>query len=226
MFTTLVPSHAVPAEPRAWGARSLSLGLHAGLIALAVWSTQRARPASAPGRDPGFVLTFVPHAARTPAPRLPAAPSLPGVATAVPLVVPSVPPVGIPAPAPTWVEPSFAAPGAPGVVEPAGPPSPPPTAPLDVRVVEEPPVLLWHPAPGYPELLRRAGIEGRVTVEVVLDTLGRPERGSLRVIESTHALFVPEAMALVRDSRYAPARFGGRPVRVRIRAPVVFALRR
>ena len=228
MFTTLVPSHALPAEPWGWGSRGLSLALHVGLIALAVWSTQRVRRAAAPGRDPAIVLTWTPHPAHAPAPPpMPAAPALPGVATHAFLVAPSVPPVRIPPPATagSWVEPPGAAPVVAPVADPAGPPSPP-AAPLDVRVVEEPPVLVWHPVPGYPELLRRAGIEGRVTVEVVLDTLGRAERGSLRVVATTHALFVPEALALVRDSRYTPARFGGRPVRVRIQVPVAFALRR
>ena len=97
---------------------------------------------------------------------------------------------------------------------------------MDVRSVEEAPVLLSHPAPGYPELMRRAGVEGRVLLEAVLDTMGRVERGSLRVLASTHALFVPDAAALVLGSRYRPARFGGRPVRVRIQVPVSFALRR
>jgi protein TonB len=97
---------------------------------------------------------------------------------------------------------------------------------MDVRTVEEPPVLLSHPEPGYPDLLRSAGIEGRVVVEAVLDTLGRVERGSLRIVSSTHALFVPEASALVLGSRYRPGRFGGTAVRVRIQVPVNFALRR
>ena len=97
---------------------------------------------------------------------------------------------------------------------------------MDVAFVEEPPVLLDHPVPGYPELMRRAGIEGRVVVEAVIDTLGRAERGSLRIVSSTHGLFVPEASALVLGSRYRPARFGGKPVRVRVRVPVDFTLRR
>jgi protein TonB len=97
---------------------------------------------------------------------------------------------------------------------------------MDARAVEEPPVLLSHPTPGYPALLRSAGIEGRVVVEAVLDTAGRVERGSLRIVSSTHALFVPEASALVLGSRYRPARFGGMVVRVRIQVPVNFAIRR
>ena len=65
-----------------------------------------------------------------------------------------------------------------------------------------------------------------MVVEAVVDTSGDVVRGSLRVVSSSHALFVPEATALVRGSHYRPARFGGRPVRVRIQVPVTFALRR
>ena len=95
-----------------------------------------------------------------------------------------------------------------------------------MRVVEEPPVLLSHPVPRYPDILRQAGIEGRVVVEAVIDTTGHAERNGLWVVSSSHALFAPEASALVLGSRYRPARFGGRPVRVRILVPVAFALRR
>ena len=97
---------------------------------------------------------------------------------------------------------------------------------MDIRVVEELPVLFSHPVPRYPDILRQAGIEGRVVVEVVIDTAGRAERDGLRIVSSSHALFVPEAGALVLGSRYRPARFGGRPVRVRILVPVAFSLRR
>jgi protein TonB len=87
-------------------------------------------------------------------------------------------------------------------------------------------VLLGHPVPRYPELLRAAGIEGRVVVEVVLDTLGRAEPQTLRIATSAHLLFDAEASAVVLGSRYRPGRVAGRPVRVRIRVPVSFALRR
>jgi protein TonB len=144
------------------------------------------------------------------------------------IATPVLPPVEVP-PAPGSpvgaVDPFPEVPG-PALAAAGGPPSPAPAAPMDVRTVEEQPVLLSHPAPAYPDLLRSAGIEGRVVVEAVLDTTGRVERGSVRIVSSSHALFVPEASALVLGSRYRPARFGGMPVRVRIQVPVQFVLRR
>jgi protein TonB len=98
--------------------------------------------------------------------------------------------------------------------------------PLDARVVEDPPVLLAHPAVRYPEVLRQAGIEGEVMIEAVLDTLGRVETGSARVVRGAHALMDAEAMSVVGGSRYRPGRMGSHAVRVRIQVPVRFALRR
>jgi protein TonB len=222
--TLTVLAEDAPAGPE-WGARAASLTLHAGLIALAVWSTQRPPLSPTAPREYTMIFSLPERAPVAPPPQaVPAVlpglwrmPALPGV---MPLTLPTL------VPAPDWpTAPSELIPGTPGPV--AVPPPPPPTEGLvDLRVVEEIPVLLSHPTPRYPDILRQAGIEGRVLVEAVIDTTGRAERGGLRIMSSSHALFVPEASALVLGSRYRPARFGGRPVRVRILVPVAFALRR
>jgi protein TonB len=233
VLTTLTTTPAQAPDGREWGARSLSLVVHTVLIALAVWYTQASRVLDGARPDPGVFLMWSRHpaSAHAPPPRAPAAPAPTGlpVATLVPVPGLELPPIDLP-PAAGWpVAPADPGPGFPGATLPAspvGPPSPPQAPPMDARMVEEPPILLHYPAPGYPELLRRAGVEGRVLMEAVLDTTGRAERASLRIVSSTHALFVPEATALVLGSRYRPARFGGKAVRVRIQVPVSFALRR
>jgi protein TonB len=227
VLTTLTATPAQGPADRAWSA---SLALHAGLIALAVWWTQLPpRPQGSSHVEPTVVFWPAPrHTVPPPAPDHPAGPLSPAPLVTPTLVSPALPPIETP-PTPAWpVTPVDPLPGVPGpaVSVVPGPPSPSPVAPMDVRTVEEPPVLLSHPTPGYPDLLRSAGIQGRVVVEAVLDTLGRVERGSLRIVSSTHALFIPEASALVLGSRYRPARFGGMAVRVRIQVPVGFALRR
>lgn len=232
MLTTLAATPAQDPAGREWGARSLSVAVHAGLIALAVWYTQASRPPDRSRPYPGVLVTWTTRPARShaPPPLTPAVPVPPGapVAPSIPISGPVPPAIDVPTPAGWPVAPGDPFPGLPGAALPAtpvGPPSPP-APPMDIRMVEEPPVLLHHLAPGYPELLRRAGVEGRVIVEAVLDTAGRVERASLRIVASTHALFVPEATTLVLGSRYRPARFGGQPVRVRIQVLVTFALRR
>lgn len=78
--------------------------------------------------------------------------------------------------------------------------------------------------PRYPEILRQAGIEGRVLIEVILDTLGRAERGSIRVMSSPHQLFEAPARETVASCRYRPGRIQGRAVRVRVQVPINFTI--
>jgi len=78
----------------------------------------------------------------------------------------------------------------------------------------------------YPAILSQAGIEGRVTVEFVIDTLGRAERNSLRVVNSAHQLFDAPARSTVLSCRFRPGRIQGRAVRVRVQMPINFQIQR
>ena len=80
--------------------------------------------------------------------------------------------------------------------------------------------------PRYPEILRQAGIEGRVMIEFVIDTLGRAERNSMRVINSFHNLAEQPAKETVQSCRFRPGRIQGRAVRVRVQIPINFAISR
>jgi TonB family protein len=73
-----------------------------------------------------------------------------------------------------------------------------------------------NPAPRYPDLLRSAGIEGSVVVDVSTDENGSPEMSSLRVIGTTHDLFT----ASVRD---ALAKWHLSP-RANVRLPFLFVM--
>lgn len=96
--------------------------------------------------------------------------------------------------------------------------------PVVSTLVQDPPELLTAPTPVYPSLLMTAGIQGRVIVEAVVDTLGRAESGSVRVVVSDNAGFDPAALQAVRDARFRPGRMYGRAVRVLVQVPVVFRL--
>src|SRR2546427_12382877 len=56
-------------------------------------------------------------------------------------------------------------------------------------VVEERPALLSAPPAPYPTLLRRAGIQGRVVIGAIVDTLGRAEPGSIEIVDSPNPAF-------------------------------------
>ena len=86
----------------------------------------------------------------------------------------------------------------------------------------ERPVVVSGPRLQYPNLLRQAGIEGRVTVRAIVDTTGRAEPASVRVIESPHPGFDQAARDFVLHARFSHGRLRGRAVRTLIEFPVTF----
>jgi bla regulator protein blaR1 len=88
--------------------------------------------------------------------------------------------------------------------------------------VDQQPTLLSGPRPDYPDLLRHAGIHGRVMVEAVIDTNGRAVPASVRVTQSPHPGFDQAARTYVLQARFAPARLDGRAVRAVAQVPVDF----
>jgi protein TonB len=92
--------------------------------------------------------------------------------------------------------------------------------------VDEKPERLFTPPLDYPDLLRQAGIEGTVIVEVIIDTTGNAEPGSLRIIQSTNKAFEMSARDAVLKSRYRPGRVRGQAVRVLVQVPITFNIRR
>ncbi len=92
-------------------------------------------------------------------------------------------------------------------------------------VVEERPELLTGPTLRYPAWLAEQGIEGRVVVQLILDSLGRAEPASVKVIQTPNAGFDQPAMNYVLRARFRPGIVHGRPVRVLLNLPIDFTLR-
>ncbi len=137
-------------------------------------------------------------------------------------VIPPAPPVSPPAPV---VEPT------PEVAPPPPPPAPPvveTTEPEIFDVAEVQPELIGglgalQAAVEYPEFARRAGVEGTVTIQFVVD-----ERGNVVdpvVVRSPNDLLSEAALDAVRKVKFTPGQQRGRPVKVRFAAPVTFRLR-
>ena len=126
---------------------------------------------------------------------------------------------------PTGIEPRLRAPG--GSVGAAFDPFHPVGGePWSSDLVQELPVLLAATPPVYPPHLRAAGVQGRVELQVVVDTLGRVERGTLRIVHSDHPAFEAPAIESLRGARFRPARVMGRAVRVLVQIPVAFVQQR
>jgi periplasmic protein TonB len=107
----------------------------------------------------------------------------------------------------------------------APPPPPVDATPKLVKVggVIREPKKLVHVAPIYPEIARLSRVEGKVTMEAILDATGRVE--SLRVL-SAEPLLQEAAVRAVRQWRYTPTTLNGVPVPVLMTITVVFSLQR
>ena len=78
-------------------------------------------------------------------------------------------------------------------------------------------------SPAYPAEMKRAGIAGRVVLELEVDSAGRADPATITPMSATHDAFADAAVAAVRDWRFVPARIDGRAVRQLVELPMVFA---
>ena len=93
-------------------------------------------------------------------------------------------------------------------------------------VVEEKPLLLAAPPLAYPEILRREGIEGHVVIQAIVDTTGRVEPGSIKIVRSSNSAFDSPTRQWVLKALFRPARLHGEAVRVLISQPVDYSFSR
>jgi len=91
-------------------------------------------------------------------------------------------------------------------------------------IVEEKPSVLSAPQPLYPELLRQAGVQGRVVMQAIIDTAGRAEPGSVRIMESPNPGFDQPSRSWMLHALFRPARVHGRAVRVLIEVPLDYKI--
>lgn len=80
--------------------------------------------------------------------------------------------------------------------------------------------------PEYPASLRANGIEGRVTVEFVVDEKGKADPSTFRILSSTKDLFAQSVRRAVVQSRFKPASIAGKPVAQLVQQLFVFKLDR
>jgi TonB family protein len=78
----------------------------------------------------------------------------------------------------------------------------------------------------YPEVLRIAGVEGRVVARFVVDEEGRVEEGTVKLVVSDNPLFDEAVRSALARMRFAPAQIAGKKVQQLVEMPFVFALSR
>jgi protein TonB len=86
-----------------------------------------------------------------------------------------------------------------------------------------PPVAIETISPVYPELARRAHMEGVVVLEAVIGVDGSVR--DVRVLRGASPLLDPAALEAVRRWRYRAASVGARPVAVYLQVVITFSLR-
>jgi protein TonB len=91
---------------------------------------------------------------------------------------------------------------------------------FDVTELEKRPEAVSQVSPAYPAELRKARIEGVVTLIFVLDETGRVEEP--RVETSSRPEFEKPALDAIRKWRFSPGMKEGQPVRTYIRLPMRF----
>jgi protein TonB len=80
------------------------------------------------------------------------------------------------------------------------------------------------PTPQYPDILRQAGVEGEALVSFVVDTTGRADPASFKVIRTTHELFATAVKNALPRMRFIPAEVGDKKVRQLVQQPFSFAI--
>ena len=75
----------------------------------------------------------------------------------------------------------------------------------------------------YPEFAKKAGIEGRVFVQFVVDEQGNVMNP--RITRGVHKLLDQEALRAVKKQKFTPGKQRGKAVKVQMSLPVTFRLR-
>ncbi|MGH7627590.1 MAG: energy transducer TonB, partial [Gemmatimonadaceae bacterium] len=88
----------------------------------------------------------------------------------------------------------------------------------------EKPVLAreGNPTPAYPSMLESARVAGEVMAQFVVDTTGRVDMSTFKVLKTTNDLFTSSVKNALSRSRFYPAETGGRKVKQVVQQPFIF----
>jgi protein TonB len=95
---------------------------------------------------------------------------------------------------------------------------------FDFQVEKQAAAEPGHPNPRYPDMLQSAGIPGEVLAQFVIDTTGRADMSTFKVLKSDNDLFTQEVKNTLPKWRFYPAEVGGRKVKELVQQPFSFAI--
>jgi protein TonB len=234
---------------RRWLSLPLAIVLHlVGLTAFAFASYWSVGPVQEPPTNVAFVEVTLPPPLPAgggghpkPQPQTQTAPT-PVTRTVQPTNVPDRPPVPTPTvpvdPGPVTDDPVNDTPGpgpgpvpgpyiGPGPIPGPGPDTPPAvedSAPLRLTAEMSRPVPLRPIQPRYTEVARRAGVQGTVILEAVIDEKGNAT--NVRVLRGLPMGLERAAVEAIQQTQFKPAMIGNRPVKVYYNLTVTFNIQR
>lgn len=94
---------------------------------------------------------------------------------------------------------------------------------VDISRVDQLPIAVYQVSPKYPPEMKAEGIEGKVIVELIIDTKGLPR--DCKVVKSTRSEFEASAIAALSQWKFEPGMKGGRAVNTHLEVPIVYALK-
>lgn len=112
------------------------------------------------------------------------------------------------------------------------PPPPPPPPPGATKKREESPIFLaWEeapevirkPPPEYPEIAKKAGVEGTVILQIVIDEKGDVLEAEV-VVANPPGIFEDAALEAIYKWKFKPARQRDNPIKVRMAQRIIFQL--
>ncbi len=94
--------------------------------------------------------------------------------------------------------------------------------PQDFVTVDQQPELVKKAEPLYPELAKKAGMEGMVWVKIWVDTTGKARE--VTVLKSDADVFNQPTLDAAKQFEFKPARIKGKPVSVWVSVPFKYKL--
>ncbi len=91
---------------------------------------------------------------------------------------------------------------------------------LTPEQVDTAPMVTDQVAPDYPAQMRRANLDGKALVALIVLPNGKPDQ--VQLIEATHPLFAEAAVEAVRHWHFKPAMKNGTAVAASMQLPIEF----
>ena len=78
--------------------------------------------------------------------------------------------------------------------------------------------------PRYPSMLESSRVEGSVLAQFVVDTNGRADMGTFKILQASNELFGSSLKSVLPSWRFYPAEAGGHKVKQIVQLPIKFAV--